>query len=510
MKRSLTVLVLLLATGLLAWMPSTARAVDCFPQPWKCCDSNGYNWPKTFLTQNKCVQAGGTVACGLCPNQPGIGVPYKCCDSSGAPVAGVFTRSTCASSGYVVYDNVLTCPNSGPFECCDPVGGGSAPGLPYVFRSSCVNDGYVVQDFAFGCPGGLVEQFREWWQEEGIRMRCLFEIKNTYMDDNNPNLDGKQTVLGGWQKAYNTANGIVTKNAQGDYVPEGVPPWPAGPDPWNDKDTHCVTSCLLTVECNKRTAQLGGWGRETAQLCDGEENNAWGSGDECANKLGRDFGETLRPMYGTAAEAETACKDYCTGMQDLTQVCPPNGFLSTVVPAIADSGVINVLSTSFSISDSLPEIPLFGLLGVVARRCFNGIESGLTYPTGDTVADILFDVKQLGADLISAASTVLAVGDTGTIEGGSILHRHGETAYALAINLPSAEVDAYIDYEDGTVKGFKLRGANGETVTMQTADPIETACATPSCKRRVPWTQWVRQRENTAPFFTSDTATEAP
>lgn len=462
----------LIGAGASLWSSGAARAWGCYP--FKCCDQWGYDYPGSYLTNNGCEDAGGTVDCGafMCPNSSIL--PFRCCDTDGAEVPGVFfSRHHCASAGLMVVDlypgDSPVCPNAEPFKCCDPEGG-DAPGT-YAYRSTCVDAGYVVHDDP-ACPGGWLEDVQETFVSLVRGPTCPLAVNRHY---NKPIL-GDDSIMKQWKE-------------------ERAGEWVAGK--W-DRYTHCITSCLITVECGASAAALVGWMRETWQMCgwDTESNpnsedwgteqfgNGWGSGDECANQYGRDHGVSLSEQF--ASQAEDECVDHCIGL-DFGTLCQPD-------QSVVELGLVA--------AESLVPETIFGLDNPFAaawssfiHECDDGLLSPLTYADGAAeLADVLHGVAAQGADLLAAAS-VLAVGQSGQFSGGSLAQRLGDDEYAILLHIPSAEVDAHLTFTAGKLSALRFRGASGDAMTMSAAEPVAIACANPPCERRVAWTQWQLARE---------------
>lgn len=448
---------------------------------WKCCDQWGYDFPGTYWTQNGCENAGGVVESGLvCPN---FTFPFKCCDADGAPIPGVYgTPHQCKMAGHEVFSGVL-CPESGPFQCCDPEGG-SAPGV-YAFRYNCVADGYVVQDFSFqGCPGGWIDRAQEFFSSVKHAKSCSTATNKAYnKTDVDPDTAGKQTVTGQWQDAYEDAG-----------APYG---------PWTDKDDHCITSCLITVECGKPAAALAGWARETLQMCDGKPFNAWGWGDECANRIGRDYGATLDDS-GAYAEA---CRDHCTQIADLESQCAGTvGGLTGAVTTFTAPFGLDPKEILAATMEGL-QAELGSVWERIENKC-NDLLGGLTYPNAASqLAETLHEMKTQGLALIDAFGPLApeAIGNYvsdevgGDVTAGALVQDLGDGRTMVLLDLPASEVDAYLTFDAGELAEMELRGADGNTLAMSASTPVTVACSTPPCERRVGWSQWTVLREPTEP-----------
>lgn len=480
LKRALSTLGALLAAGLVVGASSPARA------EWKCCDQWGYDYPGFYFWQSSCEDAGGVVYNNTltCPNDM---LFFKCCDASGAPIPGIYgSEHDCKVAGHEVFSGLI-CPNTQPFQCCDP-DGGSAPGI-YLYQSSCIADGYVVQDFSLsGCDGGWQDQAQSWWNDNRISIRCPKRLKAHYSDDNDPDTDGVQSVIGDWASDYNDAipdNTEICANVVDDDDDGSTDELDCQSN-WSDKDTHCVLSCLLTVECGERSARLAGWARETMQMCDDALGNAWGTGDECANDFGRDYGVTL--PYTTAAEAEADCRNHCNGIADLEQTCGPNE-IALFFLSLGLAGAEALMPETIAGLNN----PLSSLWTNFITNCGDGLFP-LSYPT--TLPETIAALKAQGQALIaSAQGTGLAVGQSGTFPGGALMHRLDTDHYALFIHVPAEEVDAHLEYVGGVLQTLQLRGASEHLISMTMADPIVTACSNPPCEKRVAWMQWAIERE---------------
>lgn len=482
------VLSLLIATVTLA--SGQARA-GCFF--WDCCDQWGYNFPHG--SKNGCEDDGGYVQCdGGCPGQGGP--VWKCCDENHSDKDGVYlTRHACKVDGGFVEEDVLFCSNNGPFRCCDPVEGGSAPWV-YTSRASCTADGYVARDWSLGvCPGGFLADVLSPFHDMFVRPFCAMDIREAYQPKG---VTYPTTQMGQWDAASGEPiDWVAVQTPNPD-----APVWKH--NGFTDKDSHCIMSCLVTLQCGKATAALAGWARETYQMCDSAEANGWGSGDECANQYGRDYGEGLalnadvvvndaagNPIPNITPEV-LACRDYCTGLDMYIQppiagveptLCTPSHLATDLGPLDAEN------ATAFNIAGYLTTGAMWWLI----KKCDDGYLGGLTVATA--LADAIAGLKTAGASLTAAAGSLLAVGETGTFEGGALMHRLGANEYALSINVPGEEVDAYVTYLDGQVSAMRLRGASGDMMLMTSAAPVEVGCPGPQCEKRVSWMQWRRVRE---------------
>lgn len=459
---------MLLGVGASVWSSGPAHAW-CYP--FKCCDQWGYDYPGFYETNNGCEDAGGHVECGVfwCSNQSIL--PWRCCDTDGAEVPGFYMeRHDCAAAGLMVVNlypgDSPVCPNAAPFKCCDPAGG-DAPGT-YAYRSTCVDAGYVVHDDP-ACPGGWLEDVQDFFTSLVRGPQCPLAVNHHY------NKPASDSIMKDWKQ---------------EHAGEFAGPW--------DKYTHCITSCLITVECGASAAALVGWMREGWQMCgwDVEDNpnsedygtevqgNGWGSGDECANQYGRDYGQSLSAQF--ASQAEDECVDYCIGL-DFPTLCVPDQSLVQLGLEVAES---LVPETIFGL-----ENPFAAAWSSFLHECDDGLLSPLTYPDGAAeLADILHEVSLQGASLLDAAA-VLTVGQSGVFAGGTVAQRLGDDEYAFFIQMPAAQVDAHLGFSAGKLTSLRFRGADGDAMTMSAAEPIATACANPPCERRVAWTQWQLSRE---------------
>ena len=242
-------------------------------------------------------------------------------------------------------------------------------------------------------------------------------------------------------------------------------------------------------------------------MCDGDEGNAWGSGDECANKYGRDYGVTLSTTSAAAAEGD--CRTYCNNLDlivsqpavaDPDMLCGPNTLvletltdgLADIEAAIPDTIYVNFLSWEWSFTNPLQTL---------INSCDDGLLFPLTLPSSVTsLAETFAELKDLGLQLTTAASVDLAVGERGLLPGGSLMYRSDTDAYSLSTNIARG-LDTLIGYKDGAIEEIYLRDSGGETIVMRASDPAPISCSNPPCEERLAWLQWVRLRERVPSIY---------
>jgi len=440
---------------------------------WKCCDQWGYNFPGIYLLKKGCKNAGGVVECGLqCPQA--MLTPWSCCTSSGYPVKGITQyRHDCKVNGHEVHEGGAfgtACPNSpgSVWTCCDP-DGGTAPGN-YVFTESdysgphqCELDGYEPTSGLI-CPGGLIDTI---FSALSIRAakECALEVEQEY---------------------------LVAEDANGDSIHDT---WMAQSG-WNDKRSHCTLACILAAQCGRMASTLAGWYKESADVCDEAQFNAWGWGDECANRLGRRYGVDL----DSDGDYPQQCLDYCTtGNPDL---------------GVAGGDCEGAIPDAYDWIQDLDGDALFGLVGFLqsgATGLFNNlgdisddlaafcaelaeILSGLSIASEGIVTAQHFDeLEQAGLAIVAAAEDAqvgeLAVGD------GVVVHVIEEDAYLIAVHLPNQRRDAYLGFEDGALATVQIRGADGQIRSIAAPAGLQrVACPNPPCPARLPWLEWHQPR----------------
>lgn len=473
----------LLASALAALF-TVAMAADAGPAragcfPWKCCDSWGFDYPGVHVTKKGCQNDGGTVQCSArCSN---ASFPFSCCDADGYPFPGTYLgQHECKVAGGTPFAGRLFCPNASDvaFQCCDPAGG-SAPRV-YAFRENCRDDGYVVQEDwkVGGCPGGLIDQAKEFVHSVLNAHQCSLDTYHHYLEPK------ASSIMKGWETAYASAH-------PGDH--------------FSDKDEHCIMNCLLTVRCGRPAAALAGWARETLQMCDGKPFNAWGFGDECANFKGRVYGDSLPDGD---ANYESECVSYCSSYPNLESVCegPLQDLVEAyaVVPAImnpdpdAPPALTQLKDLVISFHALLPDE-----WQTLSKKCdslANG--GGLTYGDGLSQAETLQQVKALGMAIVAATDAAaghpLAVGETGIYDDGAALVEAPEDGvHTLITDLPSDQMVLVLSLKDAAVSTLELRSADGKSLILTMADPVETSCDAPPCEHRLPFSQWTVAREAT-------------
>ena len=483
-------LAIFFSSATIVGLADSARANVCGGAlaSWWCCDDAGYNWPQNFAWQDSCEDAGGNVNCSQCSAQPNNPLQlFKCCDSDGRPIPGTYSRGECVSAGFSIFEQTLICPNSQLFNCCDPVTGESAPGNNF-YASECIAQGYEVVNISpadlldgswyEGCPAGgsIFGELISGAKDE------VKDFINNFTDCAPSTAATYEPIIAGW--------------LGGTFTPPLAQPV--------DKYTHCITSCIISHQCGRAAAAAVGWAREMLQMCDGTAGNSWGWGDECANYHGRVFGHGLP----SSADFEDECLTYCTDTIDVDAVCGQGllGNSPEFVQDVAEYGTALFQGMFDAFGSFLGVDSAWDNLAQKCEECIDvGTASGcweiffgLTIDDPGALVRSIRDIRAQGLAMIAAAGP-LADGDRRITAGGAILQKEQDDVMVL-VNNSLAEVDTYLTFRDDQLASVRVRGANGGSLFMSSAKPVQTTCQNPPCETRVPWVQWVVSRGITLPI----------
>jgi hypothetical protein len=148
------------------------------------------------------------------------------------------------------------------WRCCQQ-GGGDAPGT-FLTKNKCKEKGYVVKD--------------------GLNASC-------------------GTVSSGF---LGVGNGVVAcARKQVHPIIDIVRAYASSKNEKSDKFKHCGTSCILKKRCGALASWAGGHNKEIKDLFDKVDGNSYGSGDNDANRKGRQIAEQV--------SSENGCLEKCAG-----------------------------------------------------------------------------------------------------------------------------------------------------------------------------------------------------
>lgn len=433
-------------------------AADVTPAyAWKCCDQWGFRW--THLTKVGCTNDGGTVTnADECPG--GEGLPFKCCNAEGEQFSGFYTsRHDCASAGGTVFAGEwLTCPNAEAFLCCDQAGG-SAPGI-YGSPDSCEAHGYYVEPWRLtGCEGGWRDNLVEAVTDFVHGPSCVKDVADEF---------------------------ILPK---GDAISDNE--WPANDPLWNDKHTHCTTSCLISSRCGRFWSTVTGWGKEAMDMCDDAYGNSWGWGDECANRIGRNFGVDLNG----AADDVSQCIQHCTVTEDARDACGTGvlGMYQDLSTAL--TGVDMVAAVKDDILDNIEALGFGDKWEKLIDWCYEFLSQfGLVQevPTAEVLASLETDVRAL----VAYAVDEMAGAEIALVAPDAIVQSLGADRYLVLIHLDQRDIS--IDVQGERIVSIQIRGSTGRVTSINPTPTFDSACATPPCAKRVPWIEWRTPNEAAA------------
>lgn len=425
-------------------------ALDAAPaHAWKCCDPWGYRWP--HLTKSGCTGDGGWVTYeDECPG--GEGLPFKCCNSEGEQFSGFYTsRHACAAAGGTVFPGEwLTCPNAEAFLCCDQAGG-SAPGI-FGSPDACENAGYEVQAWTLqGCEGGWRDNVVEAVDAFVHGHACVSEVVDTYT----------------LPKGSSTSETV----------------WPANDPLWNDKHTHCTLNCLLASRCGRFWSTVAGWGKEAIDMCDDNYANSWGWGDECANRIGRNFGVDL----DGAADDEAQCLEHCTETDDARAACGEGvlGFVQDL--SMQATGADLVAQVKGDILANIGALGFGKKWEALIDWCYEFLSQfGLTQsvPTAEVLASLETHVR----GLVAFAAAGLGGAEIAQVASDAIVQSLGDARYLVLVRLDQRDV--HIEVDTDRIVSIQIRGSTGRVTSITPTPTVESACSTPPCAKRVPWIEW--------------------